>query len=86
MNKVYGLFLLIPLFLFPPLVSAQQDISPEQIEEYKANVQNLVDFLEYSFNTLGDPGTSARDKDVIINQSYSKIFRDADVQVEDDGL
>ncbi len=47
-------------------------------------MQNLVDFLEYSFNTLGNAKTTVRDKDVIINQSFAKIFRDGDVQIEDD--
>lgn len=84
MNKLYCLIALFLIFLLPGTSFAQEDISPEKIEEYKANVQNLVDFLEYPFNTLGNQKTSARDKDVIINQSYSKIFRDADVQVEDD--
>ncbi|MEN8225211.1 MAG: leucine-rich repeat domain-containing protein [Bacteroidota bacterium] len=58
--------------------------TPEKIEAYKAEVQNLVDFLEFSFNTLGNPATTARDKDVIINQSFAKIFVDGEVQVEDD--
>ncbi len=73
--------------IFPFTASSQDDIKgigPEKIEEYKSQVSNLVSFLEYSFNTLGNPETPARDKDVIINQSYAKIFRDAEVQVEDD--
>ena len=35
-------------------------------------------------NTLGNVNTSSRDKDVLITESYSKIFRDGKVQVEDD--
>nr|MEE4256958.1 leucine-rich repeat domain-containing protein [Bacteroidales bacterium] len=84
MSKIYFFVAFLLLFLFPAGISAQQDINPEKITEYKVNVQNLVDFLEYSFNTLGDPATPVRDKDVIINQSYAKIFRDAEVQIEDD--
>jgi hypothetical protein len=91
MNDLYRLTIILTLTLlmtaFPLLSSSQEgnmQISPEKITEYKAEVQNLVSFLEYSFNMLGNPLTTARDKDVIINQSYAKIFRDADVQVEDD--
>ena len=91
MNKLYSLVSVTPLIclllLFPLTSNAQQgseEYSAEKIAEYKANVQNLVDFLEYSFNMLGDPKTTIRDKDVIINQSYAKIFRDGDVQIEDD--
>lgn len=44
----------------------------------------MIAFLEYMLNTLGSSGTPVRDKEVLITQSYAKIFRDAKVQVEDD--
>ena len=44
----------------------------------------MVTFFGFMLNTLGSSSTSARDKDVLITESYSKIFRDAKVQVEDD--
>lgn len=47
-------------------------------------VRDMVAFLSYMLNTLGSSNTSARDKDVLVTESYSKIFRDAKVQVEDD--
>ncbi len=47
-------------------------------------VRDMVTFLGFMFNTLGSNNTSVRDKDVLITESYSKIFRDAKVQVEDD--
>ncbi len=91
MNKFFtllsGLIILLLSTAFPFSSYAQHtgdEYTPEKIEAYKADVQNLVDFLEYSFNMIGNPKTTARDKDVIINQSYAKIFMDADVQVEDD--
>jgi len=89
MSKTFTIvvgFSFLLMLLAPVSVHAQgsEEYTPEKIEAYKGDVQNLVDFLEYSFNTLGNPATSARDKDVIINQSYAKIFVDGDVQVEDD--
>ncbi|MCB0852305.1 MAG: leucine-rich repeat domain-containing protein [Bacteroidetes bacterium] len=54
------------------------------ISEYKEQVRQLISFLEFNFNTIGDPLTSAREKEIIINQSYAKIFRDPNVQIEDD--
>ncbi len=54
---------------------------------YKANeekVRDLVAFLQLLLNTLGSSTTSVRDKDIVITESYAKIFRDAKVQVEDD--
>ncbi len=67
------LFLLSGMF---PAAGQEQDNS--------AKAEDIVNFLEYLLNTLGDPKTSARDKDVIVTESYTKIFRDAQVQVEDD--
>src|SRR5688500_7831397 len=47
-------------------------------------VKDLVAFLQLLLNTLGSNSTSARDKEIVITESYSKIFRDDKVQVEDD--
>src|SRR6266567_5170450 len=47
-------------------------------------IKDMVTYLGFVLNTLGSSNTSARDKDVLITESYSKIFRDAKVQVEDD--
>jgi len=47
-------------------------------------VRDIVAFLEFVLNTLGSSTTSARDKDVLVTQTYSKIFRDDKVQIEDD--
>jgi Leucine-rich repeat (LRR) protein len=47
-------------------------------------VREMVVFLEYLLNTVGGVGTPARDKEVVITESYSRIFRDSQVQVEDD--
>lgn len=52
--------------------------------EDEAKVKDIIAFLEYVLNTLGSSSTSARDKDVLIKESYTKIFRDAQVQIEDD--
>jgi hypothetical protein len=55
-----------------------------EIKQHEQKVKDMVAFLEYVLNTIGNDGTSARDKDVLITESYTKIFRDAKVQVEDD--
>ena len=47
-------------------------------------VKDLVAFLQLLLNTLGSDETSARDKEVVITESYAKIFRDGKVQIEDD--
>jgi Leucine-rich repeat (LRR) protein len=57
-----------------------------EIDDYSAKVEDQVRFLEYLLNTIGSVETQPRDKDVVIRESYLKIFRDGEVQVEDDLL
>ncbi len=52
--------------------------------ENNEKVRDLVAFFQLLLNTLGSNATSPRDKEVVITESYAKIFRDAKVQVEDD--
>ena len=66
-----------------PAKTAPAPTDPE-VKEHEQKVKDMVAFLEYVLNTLGDKTTSARDKDVLITESYTKIFRDGKVQVEDD--
>ena len=50
--------------------------SKEEISGYKEKVEDQVRFFEYLLNTVGNSETPARDKDVVIRESYLKIFRD----------
>jgi Leucine-rich repeat (LRR) protein len=52
--------------------------------EEENKVKNIITFLQFVLNTLGSSTTPSRDKDVLVTESYSKIFRDDQVQVEDD--
>lgn len=58
--------------------------SAEQLTELSSKVEDQIRFLEFLLNTVGNSQTSARDKDVIIRESYLKIFQNGKVQVEDD--
>ena len=80
--RFYLIFLLI--ISGPTLSYGQEDTEKEKLNEYNAEVRQLVSFLQFSMNVLGDPTVSAKDKDVIINESYLKIFKDEKVQIEDD--
>src|SRR5690349_21729436 len=59
---------------------------PRQVNavEDEKRVRDIIAFFQYMLNTLGSNGTSARDKEVLVTESYSKIFRDGKVQIEDD--
>ena len=55
-----------------------------ELESHKERVRDLVEFLEFALNTIGNSNTPTRDKNIIINQSYLKIFEHSKVQIEDD--
>ncbi len=88
MKSRFSGFLAIVLFSvliwLPGRVSAQETLSAEEIGRYGQEARKLVSFLEFTFNTLGDPEVPVREKDVIINQSYAKMFESPEVQIEDD--
>jgi Leucine-rich repeat (LRR) protein len=54
------------------------------VAEDEKRVRDIIAFLQYLLNTLGSNATSSRDKEVLVKESYSKIFRDGKVQIEDD--
>jgi Leucine-rich repeat (LRR) protein len=58
--------------------------SNQEKEEDEKKVRDMISFLEFMLNTLGSSSTPVRDKEVLITESYAKIFRDSKVQIEDD--
>ena len=86
-NRHIALFL--SCLFFVSLTANAQDLggyNKNEIKDLSQKAQDQITFLEYFLNTLGSSETPARDKDVIIRESYKKIFRDGKVQVEDDLL
>ena len=84
-SRFLTFFITATFFVFSYLPSlAQEKMSPEEIDSYRSDAEKLVSFLEFTFNTLGDPSVSVKEKDVIINQSFSKFFENEKVQIEDD--
>lgn len=68
----------------PAPAKEQKSAHPEAGGGDEEKVKDLVAFFQLLLNTLGSNSTSARDKEVVITESYAKIFRDGKVQVEDD--
>ena len=73
----------------PAKTTTKQPVKSEPVKstdpvKNEQKVRDIVAFLEYVLNTIGSATTAASDKDVLITESYTKIFRDAKVQVEDD--
>lgn len=65
-------------------VADDSPISAAEIENYKKEAKEMMSFLEYMFNTIGSSESDAEEKDVIVNQSYLKVFKDSKVNIEDD--
>lgn len=78
------------LFLFVLIgfsaLQAQEAELPDakSIEDYKKECKLMVKYLEGTLNFIGDPASTVQEKEIVINQSYDKIFRDSEVQIEDD--
>ncbi|MGE5425092.1 MAG: hypothetical protein ACM3N9_06990, partial [Syntrophothermus sp.] len=58
--------------------------TPEQIESFRQQSAQLVKFVEGTLNFLADKRNPVKEKQVIVNSSYLKVFWDDKVQVEDD--
>jgi hypothetical protein len=84
--SIIAINLFLVFFSFLAHSQTIKGYSKEELQEFTVKVEDQVRFLEFLLNTVGASETSARDKDVVIRESYLKIFRDAQVQIEDDLL
>lgn len=87
MKKSTLFILLWIVILLNPVVfygQGQNTLSTEEIETYKKQVSDLVKYLEGTLNFLGDPQSVQKEKEIVINESYLKIFKNDKVQIEDD--
>jgi len=81
MIKRILLFFNLLLILLP--VQAQK-LNADEVKQYTDECKDLVSYLEFSLNAIGDNDLSPKEKDIIISESYLKLFRDNKVQIEDD--
>lgn len=64
--------------------SYAQELSRGEINNFKTEGKQLISYFEFALNAIGDNDLSPKEKDIIISESYLKMFRDAKVQIEDD--
>lgn len=76
--------LLLILFLSTFVLKAQSSLSDKDIKEYENQIHQMVRYLQETLNFIGDPDNYTQEKDIIFKESYNKIFRDENVQIEDD--
>ena len=73
------------MFLCVNSFSQKKGSQPDKsLQEYKEQINVMVKYLEDTFTFIGDPENTTQEKDIIFRESYLKIFKDEDVQIEDD--
>ena len=61
-----------------------QKLSKEETARYETEIKAMITYLEETLNFIGDSATTAQEKGIVFTESWSKIFIDDKVQVEDD--
>ena len=86
--KVESGKLIAILLFFLSLVSNAQNknntLTKEEIANYEIEIGKMVNYLQETLNFIGNPEETAQEKEIIFTQSYTKIFQDDKVQIEDD--
>lgn len=59
-------------------------LTKEELAVYETEITKMVNYLQETLNFIGDPEQTAQEKEIIFSQSYSKIFQNNKVQIEDD--
>jgi Leucine-rich repeat (LRR) protein len=75
------------LFVLPEaktIAQVNDALTKEELEKYKKQVTELVKYFEETLNFLGDPVSVAKEKEIVVNDSYLKMFVNDKVQIEDD--
>ena len=81
MKKIAFLFIMV--FGLVSFGQAQK-LSKDEIAKYENEINSMISYLEETMNFLGDSTSSALEKEIVFTESWSKIFIDDKVQIEDD--
>ncbi len=81
MRKVALLTIMLLGFAFG---AQAQKLSKDEIAKYENEIKAMVTYLEETMNFLGDSTSSAIEKEIVFTESWSKVFTDDKVQIEDD--
>ena len=81
MKKIAFLSLLLLGFAFG---GQAQKLSKDEIAKYENEIQMMVSYLEETMNFIGDSTTANVEKEIVFTESWSKVFIDDKVQIEDD--
>lgn len=81
MKKIAILSILLLTFAFG---GHAQKLSKDEIAKFENEIRTMVTYLEETMNFIGDSTSSALEKEIVFTESWSKVFVDDKVQVEDD--
>ncbi|MBO7084219.1 MAG: hypothetical protein J6W30_10285, partial [Bacteroidales bacterium] len=59
-------------------------LTKEEMATYEVEIKRMVNYLQETLNFIGDPTQTAQEKEIIFTQTYTKIFQNDKVQIEDD--
>ncbi len=82
MNIKYKLLFILGLYSMG--LNAQNSISQAELDYVKDRCQSLLGTYEYMTNFIGDLKTPSEERNLMIKESYSYVFLDDQVMVEDD--
>ena len=76
---------ILSILLFGMAFGSQaQKLSKDEVTKYENEINSMITYLEETMNFLGDSTASALEKEIVFTESWSKIFIDDKVQIEDD--
>lgn len=81
MKKSVPLIILLLGFVFS---GRAQKLSKDEIAKYENEIKTMLVYLEETMNFIGDSTSTALEKEIVFTESWSKIFTDDKVQIEDD--
>ena len=59
-------------------------LTKEEIAAYEIEIGQMLNYLQETLSFIGNPEQSVQEKEIIFAESYTKIFQDDKVQIEDD--
>lgn len=82
--RVFLLMLLFITITAPAQNKKKTTLTKEELANYEIEIKKMVNYLQETLNFIGDPTQTAQEKEIVFSQSYTKIFQDNKVQIEDD--
>ena len=76
--------LLSILLLALTLAVQAQKLSKDEAAKFENEINTMITYLEETMNFIGDSATLPVEKEIVFTESWSKIFIDDKVQIEDD--